>query len=82
MGDGAEKLPDLPGKVHGVKCMDPFTVQCDDCLEVWAAGNEPMIVTARRVVFNERAGKGLRLCMDCWRARGWIDDYFGWKEIA
>ena len=82
MGDGAEKLPDLPGKVHGVKCMDPFTVQCDDCLEVWTAENEPMIVTAHRVVFNERAGKGLRLCMDCWRARGWIDDYFGWKEIA
>ena len=33
-----KKLPDLPGKVHGVKCMDPFTVQCDDCLEVWTAG--------------------------------------------
>ena len=77
-----KKLPDLPGKVHGIKSMDPFTVQCDDCLDVWTAENEPMIVTARRVVFNERAGKGLRLCMDCWRARGWIDDYFGWKEIA
>lgn len=76
----AEKLHDLPGKVHGIKSMDPLTVQCDDCLEVWTAENEPMIITARRVVFNERAGKGLRLCMDCWRARGWIDDYFGRKE--
>ena len=78
----AEKLPDLPGKVHGVKRMDPFTVQCDDCLEVWTAENEPMIITARRAVFNARAHvDNLRLCMDCWRARGWIDDYFGWKEI-
>ena len=77
-----KKLPDIPGKAHGVKCMDPSTVQCDDCLEVWTAENEPMIVTAYRVVFNERAGEGLRLCMDCWRARGWIDVYSGWKEIA
>ena len=77
-----KKLPDLPGKVHGVKCMDPFTVQCDDCLEVWTAENEPMIITARRAVFNARAHvDNLRLCMDCWRARGWNDDYFGWKEI-
>ena len=79
----AKKLPDLPGKVHGVKCMDPFTVQCDACLEVWTAENEPMIITARRVVFNARAHvDNLRLCMDCWRARGWDDDYFGWKESA
>ena len=28
----AEKLPDIAGKVHGIKSMDPFTVQCDDCL--------------------------------------------------
>ena len=78
-----KKLPDLPGKVHGVKCMYPFTVQCDDCLEVWTAENEPMIITARRAVFNARAHvDNLRLCMDCWRARGWDDDYFGWKESA
>ena len=83
MGDGAEKLPDIAGKVHGIKSMDPLTVQCDDCLEVWTAEDEPMITTAHRVIFNERVhDPGLRLCMDCWRDRGWDNDISGWKEIA
>ena len=79
----AEKLPDIAGKIHGIKSMDPLTVQCDDCLGVWTAENEAMIITARRCTFNAKASlPGVRLCDDCWGKRGWINDYFGWKEIA
>lgn len=73
----SQPLPDLDGKVHGIKSLDPWTVQCDDCLSCWS-GDLPIIV-AHSAVFNRRSGlQGLRLCGDCWNARGWFDGYSGW----
>lgn len=73
-------LADLPGKVHGLKSMSPWSVQCDDCLTVFSG--EWLLLVARSCVFNSRVGGGLRLCAPCWASRGWIDGYRGWEQKA
>lgn len=75
-------MPDLPGLVHGIKSLDPWTVQCDDCLAVFS-GSIPIRVV-QKAIFNARAGlPGLRLCADCWRVRGWVDDNTrGWQKVG
>lgn len=69
-------LPDLPHKVHGIKSLSPWTVQCDDCLTCWSG--EHLIFVAKAATFNQRASVRLRLCESCWNARGWFDEYHGW----
>lgn len=69
-----ELLPDLPGKVHGFKNDTPWTVQCDDCLTCWSG--DVLIFVAKSAFFNQHV-PGVRLCEECWAARGWVQDYFG-----
>lgn len=71
-----EVLPDLPGTVHGIKCRDPWTVQCDDCLTCFSG--EHLILVAKQAVFSQ-ALPGPRLCAGCWRARGFVRTGSGWR---
>lgn len=71
-------LPDVEGRVHGIKSDSPWTVQCDDCLTCFSG--EHLILLVRTVEFNTRDDSGLRLCSPCWEARGWVDGYTGWER--
>ncbi|MFF7681510.1 hypothetical protein ACFZA2_02025 [Microbacterium sp. NPDC007973] len=76
----ATVLPDIPGKVHGIKSTNPWSVQCDDCLKVFSG--EWLLAVAKSATFNSRAEiDGLRLCEACWRERGWQDTYEGWAQV-
>lgn len=63
-----EQLPDLPGKIQGVKSTDPFIVQCPVCDKCYS-GNAA--IAARLVPFNEYANQTGRRCLDCWADLGW-----------
>lgn len=76
-------LPDLDGYVHGIKTLAPvWSVQCDDCLNV--TSGEWLLKVAQSATFNSRSDvPHLRLCDECWRNRGWVDDNLrGWARIA
>ena len=73
---GACSLPDIEGIVHGVKDLDPCTVQCDGCLTVW--WGTPEINVLRKATFKKLdADKGARYCSACWASRGWVQGSFG-----
>lgn len=79
-------LPDLPGKVHGIKQIgEVWAVQCDDCHAVHA--DTVPVIACGRVTFNTRLAhteeRYLRLCADCWRVRGWTNSVSrGWQAAA
>jgi hypothetical protein len=71
----------MTGKVHGIKGMSPWAVQCDDCLTVFTG--EWLLAVAKSATFNARADlANLRLCAPCWAERGWVDSYEGWTPIT
>lgn len=71
-------LPDLPGKVHGIKQRGPeWMVQCDDCLTCWAGST--LVFVAKAATFIA-AVPGVRLCKSCWNLRGWFENYHGWYQ--
>lgn len=70
----SDVLPDLPGIVHGIKSMSPWTLQCDGCLTVLVKSDEPLIVFLRRIQFlGYRHGDHRRMCTACWTAEGITD---------
>lgn len=73
-------LPDLDGYVHGIKSLGPnWSVQCDDCLNV--TSGDWLLMVAKSATFNPRTDDHLRLCDNCWKVRGWVDDsVFGWVQ--
>ena len=70
-----QELPNLPGKTHGIKHINPIIVQCDDCLS--AHTHRVSVTAVRAVSFKPRHGfKRLRLCAGCWADRGYYEgDY-------
>lgn len=70
-------LPDLEGKVHGIKSLDPLTVQCDDCLEVFT---DPVMILALQKATFSPVLPDVRLCDGCWIARGFTKKHGGsWR---
>lgn len=63
-------LPDLPSKVHGIKSLDPPTVQCDGCLLTYSRPSLGLAVLTGGIIFNHRH-PGRRLCADCRKTEGW-----------
>lgn len=73
----AGALPDLPDTVHGIKARDPWVVQCDDCLTCFE--DRVLLFAAQQVLFSSFL-PGVRLCADCWKARGFVrKDGMSWR---
>lgn len=67
-----QELPNLPGKTHGIKHINPIIVQCDDCLSIHT--HRVGVTAVRAVSSKPRHGfKRLRLCAGCWANRGWYE---------
>lgn len=67
-------LPDMPGRVHGIKHDDPFLLQCDGCgLLVEHDGIEPLIIFIRKIRFDRSDQYRRRMCGECWAAEGVYD---------
>lgn len=67
------QLPDMPGKIQGIKSMDPFIVQCPVCDKCYSG---IAVIAASRVPFWARTGIPGRRCLDCWADLGWyLGDY-------
>lgn len=75
----AVRLPDIPGKVHGIVQVDPFIrIQCDGCGYVYDGkpGKAAMAVILSGILFNHRLYQHprnpdrRRLCPSC-RATEW-----------
>lgn len=72
MTETVEMLPDLPGRTHGIKSINPYVVQCDGCrTTVTHDGREPYPNFFGRIWFaNIRSGDGRRMCASCWKTEG------------
>lgn len=68
-------LPDLPGKVTGIKSTNPWVVQCPKCGNCFA-GDAPAITLLRLVPFSTRAPEMGRMCLGCWADRGWYEGFY------
>lgn len=70
--------PTLPGKVAGVVCMEPFTVQCQACgVEASGTGRNAvsLVVLTSGILFHPTAWTtghtdNPRMCRDCRMGRG------------
>ena len=67
---------DLPGKVHGIKSLDPPTIQCDGCLMTATHPKATFLVQFSGIVFNlsQTLFPNRRLCPECQTAEGWAAD--------
>ena len=72
--------PDIPGKAHGLVCLDPVTVQCDVCgkRDTWETVGLTEGASVTRVVmasgikfWGMRQQDQRRLCRDCAGAGGY-----------
>ena len=70
-----ELLPDLPDTVTGIKCKDPFIVQCPTCGDCYTS--RARTIAAHCVPFWDYKDRPkLRQCLDCWARDGWArSDY-------
>ena len=76
---GGRILPDLPGKVHGIKSISPCVVQCDGCALVVEGDHLGFTVLTCGIIFNTRLpDDGRRMCANCWKGAGWVEEYGGW----
>lgn len=64
-----EQLPDLPGRIQGVKCTSPLIVQCPICGDCYSTSSG--VTAGLCVPFEARAGIPGRRCLDCWADLGW-----------
>jgi hypothetical protein len=79
MGDTAEddrgRLPDIPGKVHGIVQLEPFIrIQCDGCgfIHDGEPGKVALAILTCGILFSPKRYHGVdgqrdtrRLCRDC-----------------
>ena len=76
-----ELLPDLPGTITGIKCKDPFIVQCPTCGDCYTS--RAWTTAANFVPFwdyNDRPK--LRQCLDCWARDGWARSDYGGSVLG
>jgi len=73
--------PDIPGLVHGIVGTNPTRVQCDGCRRVAVGSSLALTVMTSGIVFNAKSGTGQRMCGECWKDAGWVEDYYGWKQL-
>lgn len=65
-----ELLPDLPDTVTGIKCKDPFIVQCPTCGDCYTS--RAWTIAAHCVPFwDYKYRPKRRQCLDCWARDGW-----------
>lgn len=75
------RLPDLPGKVHGLVSLDPPTVQCDGCGMLYSRPHLGLAVLTSGITFNSHDdGDHRRMCVKCWDEAGWVEDSRGWHQ--
>lgn len=69
-------LPDLPGKVHGIKSLDPPTIQCDGCLVTATGSKFTHLVQFCGILFHksQTLHPNRRLCAECRTREGWDHD--------
>lgn len=77
-----ERLPDLPGTVHGIVQIDPFIrIQCDGCgyIHDGKPGKATLAIQTCGILFSHRRYRSVRqrdtrrLCRDC-RKTQWADE--------
>lgn len=61
-----DRLPDVPGRVHGIVSEHPPTIQCDGCgLLESPHPRLAMAILLSSIKFNARRRDGRRLCREC-----------------
>ena len=71
-----ELLPDLPGTITGIKCKNPFIVQCPTCGDCYMS--RAWTIAAHCVPFWDYKDRPkLRQCLDCWARDGWARSDYG-----
>ena len=71
-----ELLPDLPGTITGIKCKNPFIVQCPTCGQCYTS--RAWTIAAHFVPFLDYKDRPkLRQCLDCWARDGWARSDYG-----
>lgn len=71
-------LPDIPGRVHGIKSEDPFVVQCDGCGTcITHDGRQALTTFFGTIFFSPADNYRRRMCAECWGKEGVTRDRGG-----